>query len=217
MFNGEPFGQLQTLKMVVDDSQHDTLRLLTVPSLTSISLSCYNLPEDSLSWVAYCMPDMAPNITHLEISLGWTQNLEISRHSALKHLELRSGDVKPHFWQSLAACPLLMTIVLTACTDVLEWEEGLGWRVGLVYFPALRTLRIQYGHPKVLLTLILRSRMPMLECVGWDEYSRPDEDDVDLLAAQLEQYSPMLDTDTLYQKDTAPHSDTTGDGDADSW
>ncbi|KAG8975714.1 hypothetical protein FRC05_005232 [Tulasnella sp. 425] len=213
-FNGEPFTHLETLRMEVDDGQHETLRLVTAPTLTSVCLSPYTLPEDTLNWVAKGMPEMAPNITHLGISLNWMQTIEISRHTALKHLELRSVEVKPRFWESLASCKRLTKIVLMACMNVIEWDDASGWHLDTVYFPALRTLRIRYGHARVLLNLVARSRMPMLECVRWDEYTRPAQDQVDRMAAQLKLYSPKLDTDTLYHDDTTAHG---GDSDDDGF
>ncbi|KAG8975716.1 hypothetical protein FRC05_005234 [Tulasnella sp. 425] len=210
-FNGEPFSHLETLRMEFDDGHHETLRLVTVPSVTSVILSPYTLPKDTLDWVANDMPEIASSITHLGISLNPMQAIEISRHSALKHLELRSIDVKPRFWESLASCKRLTKIAIMDCFFVGELDDTSVWRLDTVLFPALRTLRIRYGHARVLLCLIPRSRMPMLECVRWDEYSGLAKDLVDRIVAPLKLYSPKLDTNTLYYNDTTAHGDDSDD------
>ncbi|KAG8947205.1 hypothetical protein FRC04_010928 [Tulasnella sp. 424] len=213
-FNGEPFTHLEALQMEVDDGQHKTLRLVTAPSLTSVVLlSSHILPEDTLDWVANGMPEIAPNITHLEIPLNSRQIIEISRYTALQHLKLRSVEMKPRLWESLACCKRLTKIVLMSCR---KWDDGSDWRLDTVHFPALHTLKIECGHPRVLSNLIARSRMPVLECLRWDEYGRPAKDQIDHMAAQLKLYSPKLETDTLYRNDTAAHGDDPLDSDSDN-
>ncbi|KIO33316.1 hypothetical protein M407DRAFT_17870 [Tulasnella calospora MUT 4182] len=214
-FGGEPFSQLQTLRKGVEDGELGGVSLVTVPSLKRVFLPCFSLPANDMTWVANSMPVMAPNIAHFGIEeLGWDHNMEISRYSALEHLELGWGYVNTRFWESLASCQILRKIVLTGCVDNLE---NPGWRVDSVYFPALRTLKIRSSRLRGLPKLILRSRMPILECLYWDAASVPPNHTIDAMAAQLKQYSPKLDTDMLYHIPTGDSSDSFGDSDDDRW
>ncbi|KAG9049732.1 hypothetical protein FS837_009266 [Tulasnella sp. UAMH 9824] len=118
-FGGALFGQLEALHTVAEGVQLDTISLVAVPSLKSAFLSCYTLPSDDLIWVANAMPVMAPNIVRLGITLSTSnRELEMSRYSALKHLELRNEHILPQLWESLANCQLLTKVVLTWCNKV---------------------------------------------------------------------------------------------------
>ncbi|KIO33315.1 hypothetical protein M407DRAFT_241114 [Tulasnella calospora MUT 4182] len=168
-----------------------------------------------MTWVANSMPVVAPNITRFKIEeLAYDRNMEISQYSALEHLELGFWYVTTRFWESLASCQLLRKIVLTRCMDNLEDP---GWQVDSVYFPALRKLKLRSGQLRGISELILRSRMPILECLCWDAGSAPANHALDGIAAWLKLYSPKLDTDMLYHIPAGNSSDSIGDSDDDFW
>lgn len=218
-FGGEPFGQLETLKSEIKFANHETFSVIAVPSLTSVFLSCVYMADDGVSWVANDMPVIAPNITHFGTSLHiGSEYPELSRHLALKYLELRNTKVTPHFWKNIASCQLLRKIVLTDCT---AGAVGLGgssdWRVDFVHFPALCTLKMRFRYLPAILRLLSHSRMPMLECLWWDTQGGAAREDIDQLATQLKLYSPKLDTDTLYCMGTGDHSDSANYSDNYIW
>lgn len=215
-FNGEPFGQLETVEIARGYGEYETIRLLTVPSLTSVLLPTISLPEDGSRWVANDMPAIAPNITQLQISLDWGGHLELSRHLALKYLELWNTEVRPDFWESLASCQLLRKIELMHCWHSVASDDTSGWRTGFVLFPALRTLNIIPGYSEHMLELISRSRMPMLKCLWWNAGGRPARSDMDQLVMQLKLYSPRLDTGMLYHMGPLDHNGSVSDSDDDT-
>ncbi|KAG8912714.1 hypothetical protein FRC01_004941 [Tulasnella sp. 417] len=126
-FKGDPFIQLKALQTVAEGVQFGTIMLVTVPSLSSVFLSRYTLPSDNLTWVSNTMPATAPNIIHFGIVLSSSNGeLEMSRYSALEHLELRNDWILPQFWESLANCKLLAKVVLTCAAYVKSPIRALG-------------------------------------------------------------------------------------------
>ncbi|KAG8975711.1 hypothetical protein FRC05_005229 [Tulasnella sp. 425] len=214
-FNGVPFGQLQTLKMGIDDGQHETIRLMTVSSLTSVYLRCTYFQDDSMAWVVDNLPSLVPNVAHF--GTGWITKLDVSQYSALKHIEIYDQPVQPRLWESLGSCQLLEKIVLTGCMDVAEWPET--WRMDYVHFPVLRVVKIRLGHPRLTLKLMSRSRMPMLECLRWDAWTGPGNHIVyDGIVPHLKTFSPKLDIDMLYDSSNLTEDEEwMADSDDDCW
>ncbi|KIO28057.1 hypothetical protein M407DRAFT_184766 [Tulasnella calospora MUT 4182] len=182
--------------MGVEDERHWALSLVTVPTLNSVDILCHALSDDSLTWVANCIPSIAPHITNFYIDIvpGPTQWLDLSRYSSLTALRLHGYYVVPRFWESLSSCQHLRRVVLHACRRIEERDGELGWRVDWVDFPALRTLKTRFGNPAVVFELVLRSRMPMLERLCW-KAGCPQP--WDCVAAHLKLYSRKLDSDML--------------------
>lgn len=150
-----------------------------------------------MAWVNNKLPAAAPNITHFGFCGRYNTKLDVSRYSALKYIEVYTDRIRPHLWESLASCRLLAKVLLKYCTDVAESAEE--WRVEYVYFPALCTFKIRGGHPRATLTLMLRSRMPMLECLAWNSWTvRGNQRVKNLMVPHLKAYSPRLDVDALY-------------------
>ncbi|KAG8963910.1 hypothetical protein FRC05_004361 [Tulasnella sp. 425] len=203
-FNGEPFSQLQTVTLKIwygyGDCSASGLAIVTVPSLTSVYFWYEDRgPRDvpSLAWVNKNLPAAAPNITQFGFR-GWSYTeLDLSRYSALKYIEVRAKYVRPHFWEALASCRLLTKVLLKDCRDIAEWIEE--WRADYVQFPALCTFKIRGGNPRTTLKLMLRSRMPMLERLVWDSWTGSGGQHAkNLMVPHLKTYSPRLNVDVLY-------------------
>lgn len=215
-FIGDPFSRLRTLTMGIDDGEHKAVSCVTAPSLTHVCLRCTHFEDDALAWVTDTLPEIAPSITHLRIMSPWIENLGITRYSALQHLDLRCRYVTPRFWESLASCRLLATIILVYCLEIEVWGEE--WREEYVHFPALRTFKIRQGHHRVTLTAITRSHMPMLECLSWDSRTRPRNDRVQgPVVAHLKLHSPKIDIERMYALNDGDDGTTDLDNDDDCW
>lgn len=216
-FIGDPFSQLRTLVMTVHDEDHKAISMVAVHSLTRVCLRCTRLQPVAWDWVTDTLPKIAPSVAHLEINILWMNKWSgVSRYSALEHLVLRTGCVEPRFWESLASCRLLESMVLVHCTDVGEGEEE--WNMEYVHFPALRTFRMRKGHPRVTLRLIIRSRMPVLGCLSWDKLTGPGNNRVQgPIAEHLKLHSPKLDIDRMYALNNGDDTTTDLDNDDDCW
>ncbi|KIO28071.1 hypothetical protein M407DRAFT_22702 [Tulasnella calospora MUT 4182] len=195
-FNGEPFRQVTTLEMEIDEPHGLIMDLFTTPSLNSVSLWFRNIEDSGITWVANCLPAMAPKLTHLFISFGhFYGSLNVSQYSALQHFQLDGQGVQARFWESLATCPLLRKVRLW-CMDV--WGDSpANRRADLVYFPALCRLEI-WGHCRVFFKIILRSRMPMLETVWWHDDPTMADCFISRIVAHLKLYSPKIGAGRLW-------------------
>lgn len=184
-FNGEPFGQVTALEMKIDDEPDELISLFMPSQLNSISLWCQHVKDATLLWVTSSLPTIAPKLTHCCIALGRDHRLDVSLFSALQHFELITDTLTAGLWESLATCQLLSKVALVGCIDV--WEDS-DWPTnqlaGLVHFPALTTLKIRYGDSRVMLKLTLRSRMPMLETLWWDNHPPIADRSIGRIAAQ---------------------------------
>lgn len=199
--------------MEVDDGDHEAIRLLAVPSLTSVYLRCKAFGRDSMAWVNSDLPGVAPNITRFGFRSS-SAYLDVSQYSTLKFIEIQADYIGPHLWESLASCRLLTKVLLTHCTAVKRWGEE--WRVDYVDFPALCTFKMRaVSTPE----LLLRSRMPMLQRLVWDSTTRSGSQHIKhLIVPHLEAYSPNLDVDALYDSSTIVDADDWfDDSDDDCW
>lgn len=225
-FNGQPFSQLQTVTLEIrfdhgyGHHYATSLAIVTVPSPTNLyfrSGNWENFDNPSLAWVNKNLPATAPNMTHFGFSGWYRTKLDVSRYSALKYIEVRIDYIRPHFWEGLASCRLLTRVLLKDCEDVAEREEK--WRADYVQFPALCTFKIRRGKPRTTLKLVLRSHMPMLECLAWDSRTGGGDEhakNLITMVPHLKAYSPRLDVDALYASSNVDDDGST-DSDGESW
>ncbi|KAG8988096.1 hypothetical protein FRB90_002960 [Tulasnella sp. 427] len=213
-FQGEIFGRLNTVEMATDDDVREAINLLVVPSLLEVLLLCDHMRGKSLEWAFQVLPKLAPNVRHLGLSFTGQTQLDASRYSSLVNLEVNCTYMMPSFWQGLAKCPILAQIGLCGTLDVTHWNDP--WQMEYVDFPALVTFKIAFGHPRVAVQLIPRSRMPMLEHFLCDdatgvesEISTLVEEDASVQGAlegtPLDQLcSPLSDASTAVEEEDEP-------------
>lgn len=196
-FGGEPFSRLRTLKTTIHHDFHEANELVTVPTLSSVNVSCdeYSMWDEGVTWVNARVPAIAPQITRFCVMVRSNRCLNLSQYSSLRVLELHDQGVRPSFWASLSGCQQLRKVVLISCRHY--WTTP--WGANAVHFPALRTLEARNVDQETVTRLVLRSRMPMLERFWWDgKGPKLSNHGRDRIAGHLKQYSPMVDTDMLF-------------------
>ncbi|KAG8987248.1 hypothetical protein FRB90_003513 [Tulasnella sp. 427] len=191
-FQGEIFGRLYAVEIATDDDVREAMNLLAVPSLLEVLLLCDHMRIESLEWAFQVLPKLAPDVRHLGLSFTGQTQLDTSHYSSLVNLEVVCAFMMPSFWQGPANCPLLAQIGLCGTMDVTHWNDP--WQTEYVDFPALVTFKIAFGHPRVAVHLIPRSRMPMLEHLLCDDATGyGNHVAIPIMEAHLKNFSPKFD------------------------